>query len=94
MIVQAIGSPSRLYASPNRHSPRWRRDERVRAFGSLAESARRNGNLLGDDLVQRVIGLTMAEKDLVLQAAASKALGALDLPSNKASEIIRAQSRD
>ncbi|MCZ6697335.1 MAG: HEAT repeat domain-containing protein [Planctomycetota bacterium] len=68
-------------------------DERVRAFGSLAESARRNGNLLGDDLVQRVIGLTMDEKDLVLQAAASKALGALDLPSNKASEIIRAQSR-
>ena len=35
----------------------------------------------------------MTEKDLILQAAASKALGALDLPSNKASEIIRTQSR-
>lgn len=66
---------------------------RVAAFGSLAEAARRNGNLLGGDLVQKVIDLTMTEKDLILQAAASKALGALDLSSNKASEIIRAQSR-
>lgn len=66
---------------------------RVAAFNSLAEAARRNGNLVGGDLVQKVIDLTMAEKDLVLQAAASKALGALDLTSNKASEIIRTQSR-
>ena len=66
---------------------------RVAAFGSLAEAGRRNGNLLGADLVQKIIDLTMNEKDLVLQAAASKALGALDLTSNKASEIIRTQSR-
>lgn len=66
---------------------------RVAAFNSLAEAARRNGNLVGADLVQKIIDLTMAEKDLILQAAASKALGALDLTSNKASEIIRAQSR-
>lgn len=68
------------------------RDERIAMFGSLAESARRNGNLLGaGDLVDRLIEFAMNEPDLVLRAAASKALGALDLPSNKASEIIRAQ---
>jgi hypothetical protein len=66
---------------------------RVAAFGSLAESARRNGTRLEPALVQRIIEFAMNEKDLLLQAAASKALGALDLPSNKASEIIRTQSR-
>ena len=66
--------------------------ERMAAFASLADSARRNGNLLGSgDLVQKLIDFTMNEKDLVMRAAASKALGALDLPGNKASEIIRAQ---
>ncbi len=67
-------------------------DERVAIFGSLAESARRNGNLLADsDLVRRLIEFTLTEENLVLRAAASKALGALNLPSNKASEIIRRQ---
>jgi len=66
---------------------------RVAALESLAEAGRRNGNLLGADLVQKIIDLTMNEKDLVVQAAASRALGALDLTSNKASEIIRTQSR-
>jgi hypothetical protein len=66
--------------------------ERMAAFASLADSARRNGNLLGtSDLVQKLIDFTMSEKDLVMRAAGSKALGALDLPGNKASEIIRAQ---
>ncbi len=68
-------------------------DERVAMFGSLAESARRNGNLLGGDLVGKLIDFTLNEQDLILQGAASKALGALDLPSNKASEIIRSQHR-
>lgn len=68
--------------------------ERVAVFGSLAESARRNGNLLGSgELIARLIDFTLNEQDLILRAAASKALGALDLPSNKASEIIRAQHR-
>lgn len=67
--------------------------ERMAAFASLAESARRNGNQLGgNELVQKLIDFTMDEKDLVMRAAASKALGALDLPGNKASEIIRAQT--
>jgi len=68
--------------------------ERVALFGSLAESARRNGNLLGSsELVGKLINFTMTKEDLILRAAASKALGALDLPSNKASEIIRSQHR-
>lgn len=66
---------------------------RVAAFGSLAESARRNGRLLGEESITRIIELVKTEKDLILQGAASKALGALDLPSNLASEIIRSQSR-
>lgn len=66
--------------------------ERVSKFASLAESARRNGNLLGSsDLVARLIDFVKNEKDLVLRTAASQALGALDLPSNQASEIIRSQ---
>jgi CheY-like chemotaxis protein len=66
--------------------------ERIAAFSDLAESARRNGNLLGDsELVARLIAFTLGESDLILRAAASQALGALNLPSNRASEIIRAQ---
>jgi tetratricopeptide (TPR) repeat protein len=68
--------------------------ERVAVFGSLAESARRNGNLIGgSELIGKLIDFTLNEGDLILQAAGSKALGALDLPSNKASEIIRSQHR-
>jgi tetratricopeptide (TPR) repeat protein len=75
-------------------NPDRSRTERVAVFGSLAESSRRNGNLLGSgELVDRLIDFTLTEEDLILRAAASKALGALDLPSNKASEIIRAQHR-
>lgn len=67
-------------------------EERVAFFGSLAESGRHNGNLLGkNELVQRLIDFTKSESNLILRAAASKALGALDLPSNQASEIIRGQ---
>ncbi len=78
------------YALNTAHSA----DERITAFGSLAESARRNGNLLGDrEVVSRLIDFTLNEGDLILRAASSKALGALDLESNKAAEIIRAQHR-
>jgi len=68
--------------------------ERLAAFASLADSARHNGNLMdNNELVSKLIDFTMNEKDLVLRAAGSKALGALNLTSNKASEIIRAQHR-
>lgn len=66
--------------------------ERIAQFDALAESGRMHGNQLGErEVVSKLIEFTMKEPDLVLRASASKALGALDLPSNKASEIIRAQ---
>lgn len=68
--------------------------ERAAAFSALAESARRNGNLLGTgELVEKIIAAARNGQNPTLQAAASEALGALNLPGNKASEIIRAQYR-
>lgn len=91
LALGASGEAQQALASAAMNAERGP-EERVAFFGSLAESARRNGNLLGNsDAVARLIEFTMNEADLVLRAAASKALGALDLPSNKASEIIRAQ---
>lgn len=67
-------------------------EERLAAFGSLAESARHNGNLISKSpLIKDLIEFVMNEQDLVLRAAGSKALGALDLPTNRAGEIIRKQ---
>lgn len=66
---------------------------RVAAFASLAESARTHGSKLGPATIDRVVALTLDGKDLVIRTAASQALGALNLESNRASEIIRAQSR-
>ncbi len=66
--------------------------ERIAQFDALAKSGRRYGNLMGDsDVVQRLIDLTLNESDLILRAGASKALGALNIKTNKASEIIRSQ---
>jgi len=67
-----------------------RQPKRVRlaAFGSLADSAKANGNLLDEETVAEVVKVATAEPDLALRAAASKALGALNLPSNQASRVI------
>ncbi len=62
---------------------------RVALFGSLAESARIHGNLLGQGSVDRLITYATDEPDLILRTSASKALGALNLVDNRASEIIR-----
>ena len=62
---------------------------RIPAFASLAESAKVNGNLLRDDQVAALVELARTEADLTLRTAASQALGAVNLSSNKASEIIR-----
>jgi CheY-like chemotaxis protein len=91
LISSADGQKTIAQAALNtEHAP----PERLAAFASLADSARHNGNLMDNsDLVNKLIEFTMNEKDLVLRAAGSKALGALNLSSNKASEIIRAQHR-
>jgi HEAT repeat protein len=62
---------------------------RVAAFGSVAESAKRFGNMLEPGQIDKLIQIAKDEKDLVIRTAASQALGALNLVNDKASEIIR-----
>ncbi|MFN0138034.1 MAG: hypothetical protein ACKVS9_18175 [Phycisphaerae bacterium] len=64
---------------------------RINTFAALAESAMRSGNQLGDELVKRLITAAESEADLAVRTAASQALGALNLPGNPASTIIRNQ---
>jgi hypothetical protein len=64
---------------------------RAAAFGSLAESAKNNGRLLGDEQLNRLIEQAVNETDMTVRAAASKALGAMNAPTNEASKIIRGQ---
>ncbi len=62
---------------------------RLAAFSSLAESARNHGLLLEDGQVKSLVDIARGEQNLTLRTAASQALGALNLKTNKASEIIR-----
>lgn len=61
---------------------------RVAVFDALAESAKVNGNLLSDTQTSRLIDLAINAPNLTIRSAASQALGALDLPSNKVVPII------
>jgi len=63
------------------------------AFVALAESAKRFGNKLQEDQVSRVVEIAGDTSDLTLSAAASRALGALNLQTNEASKIIRGYHR-
>jgi len=67
--------------------------QRIATFGSLAESARLIGNKLENRTVDQIVTFAEQEKDLDIRTAASQALGALNLTTNQASDIIRAQSR-
>ena len=62
---------------------------RVSAFDSLAESAKHNGNRLEEGQLAELVDIARVDSDLTIRTAASKALGALNLATNKASEIIR-----
>lgn len=62
---------------------------RVAAFASLAESAKSNANLLEESQVTELVDLAHDDPDLTIRTAGSEALGALNLTTNKASEIIR-----
>lgn len=62
---------------------------RIAAFGFLASSAKRSGNQLEEDQVARLVELAQNEPDMVIRTAASQSLGAINLATNKASEIIR-----
>ncbi len=62
---------------------------RVAAFAALAESARNYGNMLEESQVDNLVNIAREDGDLVIRTASSQALGAVNLATNKASEIIR-----
>ena len=66
---------------------------RLEAFDALTSSAKTYGSLLDDERVTRVLTMARDEPDMIMRAAASQALGALDLTDNKASDIIRSYYR-
>ncbi|HNO79437.1 MAG TPA: HEAT repeat domain-containing protein [Phycisphaerae bacterium] len=66
---------------------------RIAMFNALAEAAKRQGNDLETDQVQRLVKQAMDSSDLTLRTAASQALGALNLDVSEASEIIRNQHK-
>ncbi len=65
------------------------RSLRIAAFGSLAESAKNFGHQLEDNQVTELVRIAQEEDDLVIRTASSQALGAINLATSKASEIIR-----
>lgn len=62
---------------------------RVAAFAALAESAKRFGNQLEDNQITELVEIARADDDLIIRTAASRALGAINLSTNQASDIIR-----
>ena len=61
---------------------------RLPAFESLADSAKRNGNLLNADNLTALKELTISAADPVIRTNASRALGALNLPASEAATPI------
>ena len=66
-------------------------DMRVTMFTALAEAAKHRGNHLPDDLVQELTTIAESDQNMVIRTVASQTLGALNLPGNPASVIIRNQ---
>ena len=60
-------------------------------FTALADAAKHKGNYLPDNLVEQLTGIAESDNNMVIRTAASQTLGALNLPSNPASVIIRNQ---
>jgi len=61
---------------------------RVAAFDSLAASAKVNANLLTEPQISRLVEMSINDPNLIIRSAASQALGALNLPTNKVVPII------
>lgn len=68
---------------------RYARSLRLACFGFLAESGKVSGLLLEDAQTAELVKIARDDQDLEIRTAASKALGALNLQSNLASDIIR-----
>lgn len=66
--------------------------QRVAAFDILAESAKRVGKKMSDDLIKSLIDQSMNDANLTIRTAASQALGAFNLAGGRAAEIIQAQA--
>ncbi|MGB0717074.1 MAG: hypothetical protein ACPGXK_14435 [Phycisphaerae bacterium] len=62
---------------------------RIAMLNALAESSKRFGNMLDEQMIGELVSLAKEEPDLAIRTAASEALGALNIATNKASEIIR-----
>ena len=60
-------------------------------FTALAEAAKHRGNQLPDELVAELTTIAESDENMVIRTAASRTLGALNLPGNPASVIIRNQ---
>jgi tetratricopeptide (TPR) repeat protein len=68
-------------------------DLRVQMFTALAEAAKRRGNLLAADTLKQVISIAESDANMTIREAASRTLGALNVPGAPASQIIRNQYR-
>jgi tetratricopeptide (TPR) repeat protein len=66
-------------------------DMRVKMFTALAEAAKRRGNLLGPDFTQPIVAIAESDPNMTIREAASVTLGALNLPGEPASKIVRDQ---
>lgn len=64
---------------------------RVMLFEALASSGKNCGNQLEAAELQKLIEIVEKDASLVIRTAASQALGALNVPGNPASAIVRAQ---
>ena len=68
-------------------------DLRVVYFAQLAESAKRTGNTLDAGVIDSLIKVVSTDTDPKIRDAASRALGALNVPSNQASTLILQQAK-
>lgn len=67
---------------------------RISAFNSLAVSAKKNGNTLQSEMIDKVYSIVASDKaDPDLRAEAASAYGALNLPSEKVKGLILDQSK-
>lgn len=67
------------------------KEMRITMFGALADAAKRSGNQLGEETIAALLALAQNAEDLEIRTAASETVGALNLPTDIGSEIIRNQ---
>jgi hypothetical protein len=70
-------------------------DLKIMGFGALASSAKAHGNLLLDETVSAIYALVQSDKtEPALRSAAAAACGALNLPSEKARNMLVDQAKN